>query len=279
MRKKGEENPMPTTNGAYAAINGLQLYYEIHGQGEPLLLLHGGLNNVALLGDTLPQLATTRQVIAVDLQGHGRTADIDRPLRYELMADDMAALIHHLGFAQVDVMGYSLGGGTALRTAIQHPALVRKLVLVSVTYQRSGSYPEVVAAMEQMSGAAAPFMQGAPIYQSYRQVSPTPDNFPQLLDKLGDLLRQPYDWSTEVAGLTMPVLLVFADADSVMASHMIEFYQLLGGGQRDAGWDGAHKPTAQLAILPGQTHYDIFAAPLLVSMVTPFLTAPLPSRG
>lgn len=270
---------MTTTKGAYAAINGLQLYYEIHGQGEPLLLLHGGLNNVALLGEPLTQLATTRQVIAVDLQGHGRTADLDRPLRHELMADDMAALIHHLGFAQVDVMGYSLGGGTALRTAIQQPALVRKLVLVSVTYQRSGSYPEVVAAMEQMSGAAAPFMQGAPIYQSYRQVSPTPDHFPRLLDKLGDLLRQPYDWSAEVAGLTMPVLLVFADADSVTTSHTVAFYQLLGGGQRNAGWDGAHKPTAQLAILPGQTHYDIFAAPLLVNVVSPFLAAPLPSAA
>ena len=262
---------MAMTKGAYAAINGLQLYYEIHGQGEPLLLLHGGLNNVALLGDTLTQLAATRQVIAVDLQGHGRTADIDRPLRYEAMADDMAALLRHLGHDQVDVMGYSLGGGTALRVAIQHPALVRKLVLVSVTYQRSGSYPEVVAGMDQMSGAAAEFMQGATIYQSYVQRSPTPDNFPALLDKLGDLLRQPYDWSAAVTRLTMPVLLVFADADSVMTSHMAEFYKLLGGGQRDAGWDGAHKPTAQLAILPGQTHCDIFASPLLVPIVTPFL--------
>lgn len=270
---------MTTTDGSYAAINGLRLYYEIHGQGEPLLLLHGGLNNVALLGEPLTQLATTRQVIAVDLQGHGRTADIDRPLRYEFMADDMAALIRHIGFAQVDVMGYSLGGGTALRTAIQHPAVVRKLVLVSVTYQRSGSYPEVVAAMEQMSGAAAPFMQGAPVYQSYVQLSPTPDKFPALLDKLGDLLRQPYDWSAAVAELTMPVLLIFADADSVMTDHMLEFYKRLGGGQRDAGWDGAHKPTAHLAILPGQTHYDIFASPLLVNVVAPFLAAPLPSRA
>lgn len=270
---------MTNTKGTYAAVNGLQLYYEIHGQGEPLLLLHGGLNNVTLLGNTLTQLAATSQVIAVDLQGHGRTADIERPLRYELMADDMAALLRHLGYDQVDVMGYSLGGGTALRIAIQHPALVRKLVLVSVTYQRTGSYPEVIAGMDQMSGAAAAFMQGAPVYQSYIQLSPTPDKFPALLDKLGDLLRQPYDWSAAVAGLTMPVLLVFADADSVMTNHMVEFYQLLGGGQRDAGWDGAHKPTVQLAILPGQTHYDIFASPLLVPVVTPFLMAPMPSAA
>lgn len=268
---------MTTVKGDYAAVNGLRLYYEIHGQGKPLILLHGGLNNVTLLGDTLTALAQDHQVIAVDLQGHGRTADIDRPLRYALMADDIAALIRHLGFAQVDVMGYSLGGGTALRIAIQHPNLVRKLVLVSVACKRTGSYPEVLAAMDQMSGAAAKFMQGAPIYQSYVQISPTPENFPILLDKLGDMLRQPYDWSSEVAALTMPILLVFADADSVSTDHMAEFYNLLGGGQRDAGWDGAYKPTTQLAILPGLTHYDIFTSPLLPVVVTPFLAAPPPT--
>ena len=265
---------MTNTKGNYAAVNGLRLYYEIHGQGQPLVLLHGGLNNVELLGDTLTQLATSRQVIAVDLQGHGRTADIDRPIRYELMADDIAALIRHLGFTQVDVMGYSLGGGTALRVAIQHPDLVRKLVLVSVAFKRTGSYPEVLAGMDQMSGAAAEFMKQAPIYQSYARISPTPDKFPQLLDKMGDLLRQPYDWSKEVAALKMPALLVFADADSVTTDHMAEFYKLLGGGQRDAGWDGSNLPKSQLAILPGSTHYNIFASPLLPAVVAPFLNAP-----
>ncbi|MCB0063807.1 MAG: alpha/beta hydrolase [Caldilineaceae bacterium] len=263
---------MTTINGNYAAVNGVRLYYEIHGQGEPLVLLHGGLNNVELLGNTLTQLAATRQVIAVDLQGHGRTADIDRPLRYAYMADDIAALIRHLGLAHVDVMGYSLGGGTALRTAIQHPDLVRKLVLVSVTFQHSGSYPEVVAGMEQMSGAAAEFMKGSPLYRSYAQVAPHPDSFPQLLDKLGDLLRQPYDWSAAVAALPMPVLLIFADADSVTIDHMMTFYKLLGGGQRDANWDGAYKPVNKLAVLPDCTHYDIFASPLLPVVAETFLT-------
>ncbi len=262
---------MTKTNGNYAAVNGLRLYYEIHGQGEPLVLLHGGLNNVELLGDTLTQLATTRQVIAVDLQGHGRTADIDRPLRFTLMADDIAALIRHLGLGQVDLMGYSLGGGTALCAAIQHPDLVRKLVLVSVAYQRRGSYPEVLAGMDQMSGAAAEFMKGAPIYQSYVQVAPNPDGFSALLDKMGDLLRQPYDWTEEVVALPMPVLLVFADADSVTTDQMAAFYKLLGGGQRDAGWDRSNMPKSQLAILPGSTHYDIFASPLLPIVVKPFL--------
>lgn len=264
---------MTMPKGNYADVNGLRLYYEIHGQGEPLILLHGGLHNVELLGDTLTQLAAARQVIAVDLQGHGRTADIDRPIRYELMADDIAGLIRQLGLIQTDVMGYSLGGGTALRVAIQHPDLVRKLVLVSVAGKRTGSYPEVLAGMDQMGGAAAEFMKQSPIYQSYGQVSPTPDKFPQLLDKMGDLLRQPFDWSNEVAQLPMPVLLVFADADSVTTDHMAEFYKLLGGGQRDAGWDGANMPKARLAILPGLTHYNIFASPLLATVVAPFLAA------
>lgn len=270
---------MANTKGNYAAVNGVRLYYEIHGQGQPLVLLHGGLNNVELLGDTLTQLATTRQVIAVDLQGHGRTADIDRPLRFELMADDIAALIRHLGLPQVDVMGYSLGGGAALRVAIQHPDLVRKLVLVSVACKRTGSYPEVLAGMDQMSGAAAEFMKQSPIYQSYTRVSPTPDKFAQLIDKMGDLLRQPYDWSNEVAALKMPVLLVFADADSVMTDHMAEFYKLLGGGQRDGGWDRANMPQAQMAILPGLTHYDIFSSPLLPAVVAPFLDASAPASA
>ncbi|MFN8487722.1 MAG: alpha/beta hydrolase [Caldilineaceae bacterium] len=261
-----------TTQGNYATVNGLRLYYEIHGQGEPLVLLHGGLNNVELLGDTLRQLSITRQVIAVDLQGHGRTADIDRPLRFEWMADDIAALIRHLGFTQIDVMGYSLGGGIALRVAIQHPDLVRKLVLVSVAFKRTGSYPEVLVGMDQMSGAAAEFMKQSPVYQSYVQVSPTPDKFPQLIDKMGDLLRQPYDWSNAVAALKLPVLLVFADADSVTTDHVAEFYKLLGGGQRDGGWDRANMPKAQLAILPGLTHYDIFDSSLLPAVVAPFLT-------
>lgn len=269
------ENQTGDLTKGYAEVNGLKLYYEIHGaatQGNPpLVLLHGGLGMIELLGEALLQLAASRQVIAVDLQGHGRTADIDRPIRFELMADDIAALIRQLGFAQVDVMGYSLGGGAALRTAIQHPGLVRKLVLVSVTFKRAGSYPEVLAGMDQVGRAAAEFMKQSPIYQGYARVAPKPENFPLLLDKVGDLLRQPYDWSNAVAALPMPVMLVFADADSVQTSHMVEFFGLLGGGQRDAGWDGANMPKAQLAILPGLTHYNIFASPLLIPVVAPFL--------
>jgi pimeloyl-ACP methyl ester carboxylesterase len=215
-------------------------------------------------------------VIAVDLQGHGRTADIDRPIRLELMGDDVAALITHLGFDKVDLMGYSMGGGTALRAAVQHPTLVKKLVLVSVPFKRNGWYPEIRAGMGQMSAAAAEFMKQTPIYHSYVGVAPQPAHFPVLLDKMGDLLRQDYDWSHDVAALTMPTMIVYGDADAVPPAHAVEFFELLGGGKADGGWDGAGMPTARLAILPGTTHYTIFSAPALASAVIPFLDAPMP---
>jgi pimeloyl-ACP methyl ester carboxylesterase len=265
--------------GSYAQVNGLNLYYEIHGSGQPLVLLHGGLGLTSMLGAILPQLAEGRQVIAVDLQGHGRTADIDRPLRYELMADDIAALVKHLGLETIDIMGYSLGGGVALRTAIQHPEMVRKLVLVSTSFSRRGSYPEVLAAMDQVGAAAAEFMKESPIYRAYMSVAPQPDHFPALLDKLGDLLRQDYDWSADVAALRLPTMLVYGDVDSVSPGYAVQFFELLGGGQRDAGWDGAYMPAARLAILPATTHYNIFASPMLPTMVMPFLDAPMPEAG
>jgi pimeloyl-ACP methyl ester carboxylesterase len=263
----------------YAPVNGLQLYYEIHGAGEPLVLLHGGLGMTGMFGDLLPRLAQGRQVIAVDLQGHGRTADIDRPLRLELMADDIAALIRHLGFSHVDLMGYSMGGGVALRAAIQHHALVRRLVLVSVPFRRDGWYPEVVTAMAHVGAAAAPFMRESPQYRAYSAIAPDPTRFPALLDKVGDMLGQDYDRTDAVAAMRIPTLLVYGDADSISPTHMVEFFGLLGGGKGDAGWDRANMPISRLAILPGTTHYDIFASPLLADVVTPFLEATLPVAG
>ena len=152
------------TGGNYAEVNGIRLYYEVHGAGEPLVLLHGGLGAVEMFGEVLPLLAEGRQVVAVDLQAHGRTADIDRPLGYEAMADDLAALIEHLGFERADFMGYSLGGGAALQTAIRHPGAVRKLVVVSTPFKRDGWYPEVLAGMGQMGPEAAEPMKATPMY-------------------------------------------------------------------------------------------------------------------
>ena len=257
--------------GSYASVNGLALYYEVHGAGRPLILLHGGLGTASMFGEVLPLLAQSCQVIAVDLQGHGRTADIDRPLRYEFMGDDIAALIQQLGLGQAAVMGYSLGAGAALRTAIQHPELVSQLVLVSFAFRRAGNYAEVVAGMMQVSGAAAEFMKPSPVFQEYQRISPDPDRFPQLLDKVGDLLRQDYDWADDVAGLKMPTMLVFGDADSVPPHHAAEFFSLLGGGQRDGGLDGAGITHSRLAVLPGRTHYNICRDLALGTAVLSFL--------
>jgi pimeloyl-ACP methyl ester carboxylesterase len=261
---------------SYADVNGLSLYYELHGSGEPLVLLHGGVGAVEMFGPVLPALAEHRQVVGVDLQTHGRTADIDRPLRFELMADDVAELIRHLGFQRADVMGYSLGGGVALRTAIQHPDLVRRLVLVSTPCKRDGWYPEVLAGMAQMGPQAAEPMKQTPMYELYSRIAPRVRDWPVLMTKLGELLKREYDWSAEVATMKAPTMLVAGDADSVRTAHAVEFFQLLGGGQRDAGWDGSGRPTARLAILPGVTHYGIDSSPALAAAATPFLDTPVP---
>jgi pimeloyl-ACP methyl ester carboxylesterase len=254
--------------GNYAEVNGIELYYEIHGEGEPLVLLHGGVGASEMFGENLPELARTSQVIAVHLQAHGHTADIDCPMTFEAMADDIAALISHLGFERADVMGWSLGGSVALQTAIRHPETVRKLVLVSMPFKRDGWYPEVLAGMSQTSPETADMTQ-SPLYDLY----PNTD-WRALLTKLPELLRQDYDWSEDVEEIKARTMLVYADADAVRAAHVMEFFGLLGGGKRDAGLDGSGRPENQLAIVPGVTHYDIGSSPALASVVTPFLDKP-----
>jgi len=264
---------------SYADVNGLSLYYEEHGSGEPLVLLHGGLGAGEMLAPLIPPLAAGRRVIAVDLQGHGRTADVDRPLAPESLADDIAALIAHLGLERADVMGYSLGGLVALRTAIQHPDRVRRLVAVSVACRRDGSHPEVLEAMDQMGPGAAEPLRQSPLGRLYERSAPRPGDWPVLVAKTAELLRLDYDWTAEAEAMTTPALLVFADADSVRPAHIVEFYGLLGGGLRDAGWDRSRRPVAQLAILPGTTHYDISVSPALAPAVTSFLDASLGAGG
>ena len=258
---------------SYAEVNGLSLYYEEHGSGQPLILLHGGYGTGEMFGAILPSLARGRRVITVDLQGHGRTADVDRPLRFQTMGDDIAALVGHLGLAQADVMGYSLGAAAAVRTAIQHPELVRRLVIVSHPARRDGWFPQSLAGFDQMGPAFAEAMKQSPIYEVYSRVAPRVEDWPVLVDKLGALLREDYDWSAEIAKITAPVMLVYGDADSVRPAHIAEFYALLGGGLRDANWDGSARPVARLAILPSHTHYDIFSSPDLTNAVMPFLDA------
>jgi len=262
---------MATTQG-YAPVNGLKMYYEIRGTGRPLVLLHGGAGNTQMFLPSFDQLSRGRQVIATELQAHGHTADIERPLRYEQLADDVAALIKHLKLTEVDLMGYSLGGGVVLRTTIQHPELVRKLVLVSATCKRNGWYPEVLAAMGQ-GAENAEGMRQTPMYQSYARVAPRVQDWPVLMTKLAEMLKREYDWSDEVSRIRAPVMLVFGEADSVRTAHAVEFFELLGGGKRDGGWDASGMTRNRLAILPGTTHFTISTSPAMVSAVTAFLDA------
>jgi pimeloyl-ACP methyl ester carboxylesterase len=249
------------------------MYFETHGAGRPLILLHGGLGSGEMFGPILPALSERHQVITVDLQGHGRTADIDRPLDIRLMADDIAALTGHLGLTEPDVAGYSLGGGVALLTAIKYPGMVRRLVAVSANIRRDVIYPEMLAQQGQMSAAAAEFMKDTPMFELYQRVAPRPGDFPRLLDKIGAAMAKDWDFSEEVRGLQVPALIVAADADMAPPSHYTEVFQLLDGGLRDGGWMGEGRPKGghALAILPGLTHYNIFSSPLLAAVTLAFL--------
>jgi len=271
-----------TTNenqrGSYARVNGLDLYYELHGSGQPLVVLPGSFWTIEAMGELVPQLATTRRVIAVELQGHGHTADIDRPLSFESMADDIAALITSLGLEQADLFGYSLGGGVALQTAIRHPEVVRKLALASTAFKRDDWYPEDLAAMSAISAEA---FAGTPIHDAYLRTSPKPDAWPTVVAKVRQLVTSDYDWTAGVAALKTPTLILVGDADGLRLAHEVEFFGLLGGGQADG--DLAGLPRASLAVLPATTHVG-WAPPyhgimsrthLLLPILTEFLDAPM----
>ncbi len=261
----------PDSSG-YIPANGVDYWFEIHGRGEPLLLLHGGLFSSGMFGPTLTKLAETRRVIAVDLHGHGRTAlGARRRISVEDIGRDLAVVIRALGLRQTDVMGYSFGGGAALQLAFLHPSLVRRMVVVSAPYAQSGFFPEMLPQQAAVSGAMADAMKDSPIYRSYAAIAPRPQDFPLLLDAMGEYMRQPYDWSASVKRLTMPVMLVYGDADMIRPEHIVSFYQLLGGGLKDAGWMREHMPRNRLAILPNLTHYEVGAAPILAPTVLPFL--------
>jgi pimeloyl-ACP methyl ester carboxylesterase len=259
--------------GQYAEVNGINLYFETHGTGQPLILLHGGLGSGEMFGPTLTELAQQHQVIAVDLQGHGRTADIDRPIDIRLMADDIAALIDHLRLDKPDVVGYSLGGGVALFTAVKYPDKVRRLVVASAHARRDAIPPEMLAQQAQVNAAAAEFLKDTPMYELYQRVAPRPEDFPRLLDKVGESMAQDYDYTEDVRSLQVPTLLVAADADMAPPSHYVEMFKLLDGGLRDGGWMGEGRPKGghALAILPGLTHYNLAVSPLFAAVTLNFL--------
>lgn len=260
--------PQSASQGRYASIGKLNVYYEIHGQGKPVILLHGGIVPEGLDG-IIKELATNRTVIVPHAQGHGHTRDIDRPYHFEFLADDVAALARQLKLEKVDVVGYSFGACIAIQTAIRHPDLVDRLVVISAPMKRSGMYPEGIAAFERMpknAAAIASDIKASPLAKAYPET-----DWEASFRKMGELGSRDYDWTESVKAIKAPTMLIFADADDVHPEHIVEFYKLLGGGQRDAGLDGSLRPVAQLAIVPGATHYNITSAPALPSMIKAFL--------
>ena len=260
--------------GHYADLNGLHLYYEVHGTGRPLVLLHGGLGSGGMFAPVIPRIVEAGyQVVAPDLQGHGRTADIDRPLDVRLMADDIAGLIGHLGLERPDVVGYSLGGGVAFWLAVKHPELVNRLVVVSANVRRDAIPAEMLAQQAQVGPEAAEFMKETPMYQGYVRVAPRPEDFPRLLGKIGASMAQDFDWSDEVRGLQVPTMIAAGDADMAPPSHYVEVFKLLDGGLRDGGWMGEGRPKGghALAIIPNATHYNVFLSQLLAQATLAFL--------
>jgi pimeloyl-ACP methyl ester carboxylesterase len=255
----------------YAQANGIKYYYEISGKGEPLLMLHGGLGSTDMFKPILPAFAEHRQVIAIDLQGHGRTELGSRKISLIDIGDDIAAVLKQIGYPKVDVIGYSFGGGVAFRLAAQHPEMVGRLALVSAGFASDGFYPEMREQQKQVGASMAEQMKETPMYKLYVAVAPKPQDFPRLLEAMGNLMREPFDYSADVKKLTMPTMLIFGDSDMYRPEHIVEFYKLLGGGLRDAGWNRETMSKNRLAIIPDQTHYDIFFSPKLVATALPFL--------
>jgi pimeloyl-ACP methyl ester carboxylesterase len=255
---------------SYAPVNGLDMYYEVHGSGgRPLVLLHGALSGIGTsFGKVLPLLARSRQVIAVEFQAHGRTADIDRPLSTEHLADDVAALLRGIGVAQADVFGYSLGAGVAAQLGVAYPELVGKLVLASVSLNAEGMHPGLLDGIDMLQPE---HLAGSPFQLEYAAIAPNPDDWPVLIEKVKQFDREFRGWPAETfAALAMPVLLVIGDSDIIRPEHAVELFRLLGGG---VAGDSVGLPRSRLAVLPGTTHVTLpDRAEWLVPMIDEFLS-------
>jgi pimeloyl-ACP methyl ester carboxylesterase len=263
-----------TAQTGYVPVNGLNMYYEIHGTGQPLVLLHGAFSAIGTsFGQVLPELAKTRQVIAFELQGHGRTADIDRPLSLEGMAEDVAAALKELRIESADVFGYSTGAAVTLRLAISHPDLVRKLVLASVTYTLGGVHPGLMDGLGEMKPE---MMFGSPWHDEYMRIAPNPEDFATLFAKKTQMDKEIQDLPADaIEAIKAPTLLIIGDSDLVRPEHAVEMFRLLGGGV--FGDTPAGLPNSQLAVLPGTSHVTVVQrADLLLAIIPPFLDAPMP---
>jgi pimeloyl-ACP methyl ester carboxylesterase len=265
------------TQTGYAPVGNLSMYYEVHGSGEPLVLLHGAYMTIEMMGPLLSGLAESRQVIAVELQGHGHTADVDRPLTYEHMADDTAGLLRHLELESAVLVGYSMGAAAALQLAIRHPSAVRKLVAISTAFTSDGAHPDLL----EMAPTVTPEMfAGSPMEEEYQRLAPNPGDFPALVEKIKELDSTHFAWPEEdIRGIAAPTLIVVGDSDVIRLEHAVEFFKLRGGGVMG---DLAGLPASQLAVLPGTSHFMPFGAGVLdrvdwlLAMIRSFLDAPIP---
>ncbi|HEX2115817.1 MAG TPA: alpha/beta hydrolase [Alphaproteobacteria bacterium] len=253
-------------------VNGMQMYYEVSGEGDPLIVLHGAYMNIPSMGAIIPKLAQTRKVYALELQGHGRTTDIDRPITYPNLADDVAAFMDAVGLRKADVFGYSMGAVAGLQLAIRHPEKVNKLVAASVSYNAEGWHPDFKAFIPQMN---VEMFLGMPFAEDYRKLAANPDGFRALVEKLIALEHEPMAWDEDVKALKTPVLIITGDADVTTLEHSVAMFRLLGGGVM--GDMGKPLPASRLAVLPATSHTAIIGqADLLSAFIEPFLKGETP---
>lgn len=269
------KTPEPKSSGYAESAEGLRVHYEVYGQGDPIVVMAGGFGDSSSMAQVIGPLSRNRQVIAIDLEGHGRTALRDTPMSHERNGDDVAAVLRHLAIARADVAGYSHGADASIRTAIQHPEMVSNLIVISTAAERDGWYPENLKAMGSVSSAGLEQFKQTPLYKRHVSVAPHPEQFGLLMDRMGELMRKDYDWRPEIARLRVPTLLLFADHDAVSTKHIAEFFALFEGGVRDPGWTGEpHYARARLAIVPGYTHYNFSQGPEMAKAIEAYLTHP-----
>ena len=258
--------------GNRVKVNGMQMYYEVSGAGDPLIVLHGAYMNIPSMGAIIPKLAMTHKVYALELQGHGRTTDIDRPITYPNLADDVAAFMDAVGLPKADVFGYSMGSAAALQLAIRHPEKVNKLVAASVAYDAKGFQPAFTAMIPTMTPE---MFANTPLPAEYKKLAPNPNGFPELASKLIQHEKEPMAWEADVRKLKLPVLVIAGDADVATLEHTVSLFRLLGGGE--AGDMGKPLPASRLAVMPATSHTSVITQPdLLMAFIEPFLKGETP---
>lgn len=258
--------------GNYAPINGLKMYYEASGKGDPLIVLHGAYMNIISMGEIIPKLARAHKVYALEFQGHGRTTDINRPITYLNLADDVAAFMDAVGLKKADIFGYSMGAEAGLQLAIRYPEKVSRLIAAGVAYDFEGWQPEFKAAIPQMT---VEMFVNTPLAEDYRKLAPNPDGFPALVEKVIALQKEPMAWEEDVKKLKIPVLIIAGDADGATLEHTIAMFRLLGGGI--IGDMGKPLLNSRLAIMPATSHTAVITqADLLIAFIEPFLKGETP---